>query len=403
MTRRPVEPTAPSVLDVEDVAHRRLVWCAEGPYEPGAALVRYLRDHPPTASAPVHLVFGVRRTPPPPVILAMDHITFGTTMPGRGLSGVPDLAYHRLSYHEVSRAVLDKRVEISGFIACGSQTAPATYSLGAINGYMSNLVASATDVYIEEVPWLPHVRGATVVREPTSVTPTTRQPGDVGPGFSQAHPDDLDRRVAEWTAQCIPRGATISLGIGRITQALGAALMDRRDLEYVGGVVQDSVRELERVGVFGRRMLRSTSVVGGDDLLRWAASNPRLHLEPSTSVHNPEWLSSLPRFTAILSGVEIDLTGAVNSEVSRGRLLSGVGGAPDFAAGGMISPGGRTVIVMRSRRRDGSSALVSELPSESIPGDHVSHVVTEHGTADLRDVLPADRAPILRELFRIER
>lgn len=389
--------------NLEDYASQRLVWCAEGPYEPGAALSRYLRDHPPTATAPVHLVFGMRRTPLPRELLELDHITFGTTMPGRGMSGVPDLTYHRLSYHQASLLILSRRFEVSAFVACGSRVGPGTYSLGAINGYMSDLVARAADVHIEDVPWLPHIRGAAMAPEPTSVTPTAHQPGIVGPGFSRTNPDDLDRLVAEQAAECIPPNATISLGIGRITEALANALTQRRDLTYVGGVVQDSVRKMESIGVFADRMIRSTSVVGGDDILRWAASNPHLVLEPSTSIHNPGWLSTLPRFSAVLSGVEIDLEGAVNSEVSRGRLLSGVGGAPDFAAGGTGSREGRTVIVMRSRRRDGSPALVPELPSESIPGDLVSHVVTEHGTADLRGVQPADRAPILRELFRVER
>jgi acetyl-CoA hydrolase len=101
-------------------------------------------------------------------------------------------------------------------------------------------------------------------------------------------------------------------------------------------------------------------------------------------------LAATPAFCAINSALQVDLGGNVNSMVYRGKVVGGVGGGADFAEGG--ARGEASVIALFSTTRDGASTIVAQAEAVSIPGGHVTHVVTEHGVAKLRGLAGSDRA-----------
>jgi len=55
-------------------------------------------------------------------------------------------------------------------------------------------------------------------------------------------------------------------------------------------------------------------------------------LRPSTEIHEPRWLAAHPRLVCVLGALDVDMVGNVNSERAGATLVSGKGGAPDFAS-----------------------------------------------------------------------
>src|SRR5262245_22698668 len=142
-------------------------------------------------------------------------------------------------------------------------------------------------------------------------------------------------------------------------------------------------------------------IMGTEPLFRWVHENPRVYMEPSTSIHDPRVVAGLERFVSINSAVEIDLTGQVNAEALGWRQVAGVGGQFDFVAGAGLG-GGRSVIALPSTGRGGEvSRIVARLEAGTpvtTPRHLVDYVVTEFGRAELRGLSEDQRA---RELTRL--
>ena len=114
----------------------------------------------------------------------------------------------------------------------------------------------------------------------------------------------------------------------------------------------------------------------------WANDNPRIALVDSRIAHNADLLAATPKFVAINAGLQVDVAGNVNSTSHRGRVVSGVGGAGDFARAG--SRGEASIIAILSTTKDGASTVVPRVEAISIPSALVTHIVTEHGIAAIR-------------------
>lgn len=376
----------------------RLVLCAEGPLEPQAAIDAYFEDHPPSVADPVHLLFGMRRSIPTLPDCPTDELTIGTFLPGRGLRDVTPLTYHRSSYSEVCRDLADGTLAVDVVIACSTpRQADGSRSLGGVNGYLDLAVASASIVYLEEVPWLPHIAGATIVEHPTRVVASTASELDPQPHFAAAF-DDIDVAIARTIADLLPPRPRLALGIGRVADALTEQLKGRGDVTVLTGVITDAVRHLAESGAVGAGPMRAMSVVGSPALLQWAASAD-VQIIPSTQVHEPAWLAQHERFVAVLGALQIDEQGNVNAEIAGTRTVSGRGGAPDFARGAHESHDGFSVVALHSTDRNGISRLVESLSDPSLDGQLIDVIVTEKGGADLRGLSRTRRSEAIRAIF----
>jgi acyl-CoA hydrolase len=395
------EPSA-RLADLADSWPRagRIVLCAEGPYEPDAALRGYLEANPPSLADPVHVVFGIRRTVPSLPTAHVPGLSLGAFVPGRGLRGIAELVHHRLSYDDICQGIAGGRLRFDTVLAC--TTPPDTdgvRSLGAVSGYLQLALDAADTIYIEEIDWLPRIAGAaTLARSPSAVVASSHRRSTTQPALSAPF-DDKDLQVARNIMGCIPADAVLAIGIGRVADALSSLLLSRDDLELVSGVIQPATRQLYEAGAFGSRDLRAMSVVGSDELLTWAAELPAVRLESSTRVHNPQKLMAIPRFVAVLGAMTVDRAGNINSELANGVRLSGLGGAPDFAAGAHGSLGGASIFAVRSTNGRGESRLVDIAAAQTVAGGNVDVVVTERGVAHLRGLDPKSRRVALEKIF----
>lgn len=215
-------------------------------------------------------------------------------------------------------------------------------------------------------------------------------------------PTETEMRVAANVAGLIPDGATIQLGVGGLPAAVCRALGDHKDLGVHSGVISDAVVDLVEKGIVtnARKGIDAGRIVtgglfGSRRLMDFADGNDALEMRSSEYTHSQQVLARVRNLYAINSGIEVDLTGNVNSEVAAGRYLGAIGGQPDFVRGAFASPGGRAIIALPSTTPDGRhSRIVASLEGRPVttPRADVDIVVTEHGIADLRGRSFSERA-----------
>ncbi|HVJ10327.1 MAG TPA: acetyl-CoA hydrolase/transferase C-terminal domain-containing protein, partial [Burkholderiales bacterium] len=134
-------------------------------------------------------------------------------------------------------------------------------------------------------------------------------------------------------------------------------------------------------------------LIGSQKLFDFAQGNERVRLRSSEYTHGAAVLAQQPRFVAINSAVEIDLTGQINGELARGSYVGAVGGALDFVRAANQSPGGIALTLLPSSR------IVERLSGPvSVPRSEAGVVVTEKGAADLRGCGLRERARRLRAI-----
>ncbi|AXY49278.1 acetyl-CoA hydrolase/transferase C-terminal domain-containing protein [Rhodococcus ruber] len=358
----------------------RTVLCAEGLYEPNEGILRYLDLFPATAADPVRVLFGVRRTPVPDRLIDDPHVHLATFIPGRGLRRAT-VDYLRFSYREICRRISDRSLRLHGVVACTGRSGEHGHrSLGVVNGYLQLALDTAEVVVVEEWPDMAAIPGAAVVRHVEHVVPWDGP--DNFTALSGAA-DNAATTMAEYVSGLIPPQATLALGVGKIADAIAEQCSSRSGLSITTGAITESVMRLDRAGALDpTAAIDGMSIIGDRELVSWAAAHPRVHLQPSTRIHEPTWLARRDRFVTVLGALSVDLEGNINSEVVGGRMVSGIGGAPDFARAAHLSSEGLCIVTLPSRDRFGSTTLCDRLSDRaSIEGRFVDAVVTERGVA----------------------
>jgi 4-hydroxybutyrate CoA-transferase len=279
------------------------------------------------------------------------------------------------------------------------------HSLGVGGGVTAELIRKVPFVIAELNPRMPYTFGATECdRSELDLLVEVEHPLVelvVPPG------DDVSAAIGANAASQVIDGATLEFGIGAIPEAVLMALRNRRDLGLHGGMISDAVVELAASGALtgGRKSLDpglhvGAGVVGTEAVFRWVDGNPDVYVVGSAYSHGIGVLARQDRFCAINSAIEISADGEVNAEVAGDRVVSGPGGQPDFAIGASLSPGGVSLITLRSTAGGGRiSRIVNRLPEASpttLPRYLVDRVVTEFGVAELKGRGPEERRAALR-------
>jgi acyl-CoA hydrolase len=220
-----------------------------------------------------------------------------------------------------------------------------------------------------------------------------------------AEPDERDERIASLVAERVPDGACIQVGVGRIPNALLAALRDHRDLGVHTEAMSDGIMDLAECGALTgarKRQQRNKHVatfcVGTRTFFDWLDENGAIALLPVDWVNNPRLIAREPRMVSINATSEVDLMGQAASETIAGRYWSGSGGQTDFARGAMYSRDGQAYLVTHSATHDNTSRITVNLTAGSpvtTLKNTVDNVVTEYGIAELRGRSISQRATAL--------
>jgi acyl-CoA hydrolase len=215
----------------------------------------------------------------------------------------------------------------------------------------------------------------------------------------------MEEAIGRHAASLIEDGATLQMGIGAIPDAVLAALHNHRHLGIHTEMWSDGCLDLLKSGAVDNSLKKvhpgktiAGFVVGTRPLYDYIHDNPSAVLLDIAYVNNPGIIARNPKVTAINSAVEVDLTGQVCADSIGSRIISGVGGQMDFIRGASISPGGKPIIALPSRTKNGKSRLVAQLtPGAGVVTTraHVHFVVTEYGVADLAGKTLHERARAL--------
>ena len=335
---------------------------------------------------------------------AAEHIDFAFAG-GAATNGrlAVDGALNALPVHlsQIPRFLENGQIPCDVALVHGAQGATdGAVNLGLSADYMGDAAAVAPIVIAEVNAALPQTFGDTEIpdsritaRIETNRPPATFEPPPIG---------DVERAIGGHIARLIPDGATIQMGVGSLPDAALAALANRKDLGIHTGLMSDAALDLIEADVVTNRRKEADTgrsmtalLYGTERLYRWAHRNDALRLRSARYTHDPDVLAQFGAFFAINAALEVDLTGQVNGEIAGGRPVGLVGGQVDFARAAMRSPGGRSIIALRSTARRGRvSSIVAGLSRGIVTTARtdVDVVVTEYGIAELAGIPVFERA-----------
>ena len=212
---------------------------------------------------------------------------------------------------------------------------------------------------------------------------------DVGQPSGQAD------AIAGLLAHFVEDGVTLQIGIGKVPDALMSRLTDRRGLKLFSGMLSDGARSLVESGSLDRSFQHTCCLhLGTAGYYDWVRDRREFLVRGCDYTHAATVLAGLPRLVSVNSALSVDLFGQANLEMLGGRMVSGCGGAPDFARGAQLSDGGVSIIALPSTAgREAATRIVARLDAiATLPRTDVDVVVTEHGFADLRGRSVMERA-----------
>lgn len=317
---------------------------------------------------------------------------------------------------EIPELIRSRRVRIDvALLQVGPPDAHGYVSLGVSVDIVRGAVDAAPLVIAEVNPNMPRTHGDSfldvrrlhhLVPVDTPLLEARREPAD-----------EVSRRIGAHVARLIPDGATLQTGIGRIPDAVLAALGGHHALGIHTELLSDGVMHLVEAGVITGRAktllpgkLVTSFIMGSRELYAWADDHPAIEMRPSDFTNDPLTVAGNDTMVAINGALAVDLTGQVAADTLGGCFFSGIGGQVDFLRGARRSRGGKPIIVLPSTAKGGTVsriqvALEAGTGVVTSRGD-VHYVVTEYGVADLWGKTIRERAVALIDIahpdFRAE-
>lgn len=289
-----------------------------------------------------------------------------------------------LCYHDIL-AELRRRQPNAALIMCAPPDAQGQCSLGTEIAFIGDLWREIPVLIAHINPKMPRTAGDPGI------------PFDVLTAFIEApqklrsteagSDDPVAEAIATHAAPFVPDGATLQTGLGSIPDALMRALSDRRNLRVHTGLMGDGLLALIEAGAMADGPSAIVGVAIGSERLYAALDHPALQFQPVSITHGADRLAAIEGLVTINSAIEVDLFGQAYAELTPKGLMSGPGGASDFARGARPGRGTRIIALRASADRGAISRIVAPGAGAgpvSLGRMDVDVVVTEHGAADVR-------------------
>jgi acyl-CoA hydrolase len=268
-------------------------------------------------------------------------------------------------------------------------------SLGIGVEYVADAIPHARTLLAEINHQMPATAGA--LRLPLSAFAATVETDRPLREVTGRRPDAVDRAIGAQVASLVEDGDTLQIGVGSLPNAVLSALSGHTDLGVHSGMITDGVLGLITCGaVTGTKkeidqgLTITGAALGSQSLYRRIGEFP-VEFRPASYTHHPAVLASLRSLVSVNGAIEVDLSGQVGSELSRGVHIGAVGGQVDFSRAASLT-GARSIIALRSESRAGSAIVPALSGTVTTTRADVDAVVTEHGAALLTGCTVIERA-----------
>ena len=276
------------------------------------------------------------------------------------------------------------------------------FTFGTNNDYSSTAARTAKRLIVEVNRHMPRVygRSALHVSEVDAIVENDAPQLTLTPRPIQDHERQLGKRIAE----LVPEHACLQIGVGGVPSGVCEALMNRKDLGIHTEVLNPALAQLIQNGAVTNRWKKInpgksvfTFAMGDEAFYDFMNDNIAIESHPVNYVNNPAVIAQNDNVVSVNSTIEMDLTGACNSEYVNGHQFTSTGGQLDFVRGAYASKGGMSFIAFQSAIKDGKiSKIVPRLSGPvTTPRTDVHYVVTENGVANLKGLSSTERAQAL--------
>ena len=276
-------------------------------------------------------------------------------------------------------------------------------SFGIMVGYSRALIEQADLIILQVSEQQPRCLGDAFVH--VSEVDYIVEANDPVPVLGEVKASENDKAMAELIAAEIDDGSTLQLGVGGTPNTVGMLLTHKRDLGIHSEMMIDAFIYLLEAGAItnSRKTLHHGKIIatfagGSRKLYEWMNNNPMIEMHPVGYTNDPYIIAKQYKQISINATLEVDLTGQAASESIGTRQYSGLGGQLDFVRGCLLSPGGKSFLVVPSTTKTKDGVVSNIVPTlkagagVTTPRGDIHYVVTEYGMVNLRGKSVRQRA-----------
>ena len=314
------------------------------------------------------------------------------------------------NFHQAPRLLIDE-IGIETFVCTVSPIDRHGYfSFGTGNDYSTKVARAAKRLIVEVNANMPRVSGAGAELHVSEVDAIVENNVPLLELPVRA-PTPEDEVIGRTIASLVPDGACLQMGVGALPNLVCAELRDRNDLGIHTEALNPGLVDLIRAGVVTNRHKAIdrgktvfTFAMGQKAMYDFLNDNPAVESAPVDYVNDPRIIARNDNVVSINATIQIDLTGACNSEHMLGHQYSASGGQLDFVRGAYASRGGKSIIAATSTAAKGKiSRLVARLDGPvTTPRIDTHYIVTEFGAVNLKGLSSTERAHALIALAHPE-
>lgn len=320
------------------------------------------------------------------------------------------VSYVPSNFHQAVR-LLTEEIGIDTFVCTVSPMDCHGYmSFGTGNDYSTKVARSAKRLIVEVNENMPRVFGEGAQLHVSEVDAIVENHLPVIE-LPVSGPAPEDEAIGRIVAELVPDGACLQMGVGALPSLICGALKSRNDLGIHTEALVPGFVDLIKAGVvtnlrktLDRGKTVFTFAMGQKAMYDFLDNNPAIESRPVDYVNDPNIIARNDNVISINATLQIDLTGACNSEHMLGHQYSASGGQLDFVRGAYASKGGKSIIAARSTAARGKvSRIVPRLEGPvTTPRIDTHYVVTEFGSVNLKGLSSTERAQALIALAHPE-
>lgn len=301
----------------------------------------------------------------------------------------------KLDYAFIQTSAIDK----NGFVSLGTSVDVAKAAVLAATTVVAEINNQMPRTFGDGILSTSQIHGAIFTDQPiyqAGIKPLTNE----------------EIAIGQHAATLIEDGSCLQMGIGAIPNAVLNQLAGHKNLGLHTEMCSDGILPLLQSGVINNSQKKfhkdrsvCTFMIGSQKLYDYVHDNPSFTVLEADYVNNPTIIARNKKVISINSAIEVDLTGQVCADSIGPKIISGVGGQIDYIRGASLSEGGKPIIAITSRTKNGISRIVPFLKEGAgvvTSRAHIHYVVTEYGVADLFAKSLGERAQALIQISHPE-